>query len=539
MRSKQVDPIKFQFDIMQIPPISYFLSDQDVAALRDIATSLRLSAKIDVKRKMMDDIMRRRGFKRFQAGTNRIIYKFEESQAFVAKVAIDRVGMKDNPNEFRNQEILKPFVAKTFHVSECGTVALSERVEPIIRPSEFEMIAEDIYELITNRILGLYVMEDIGTKYFMNWGTRVGFGPVLLDYPYLFELDGDKLVCNVTDPITGIPCGGEIDYDAGFNELICKKCGKRYLARDLKRNIVENKVIMDTIIGGGKYPMIVQVKRGDEVISTSDSNSDTIVKPHMRKVKKNRLNKKEFDVVIANYRPQGQVTIKEEETEQKVEDNSKVIEISLDTSEPSKVEEPGFKTIITGGKPVKNDRDLNVKVVKGNVDQNKKTVVKTEEKTPAANKTKKVAVEDKKEEKNSDEDEESFRSSNEGKIEGSEQSGSDNSGRRDDCQIEGNGSDKSGRNEETQNNTAKQADRTGKRRNSQQVKMKYINKNKKLSAADQAINDKICSGEYYFDENGVLRKGDGSVYGGKKLRLKASDYTAAEDFPTKIDDEDY
>ena len=187
MKSKQVDPVKFQFDIMQIPPIHYFLSDQDVAALRDIAMSLKLSAKIDVKRRMMDDIMRRRGFKRFQAGTNRIIYKFEESQAFVAKVAIDRVGMKDNPNEFKNQEILKPFVTKTFHVSECGTVALSERVEPIIRPSEFEMIAEDVYELITNKILGLYVMEDIGTKYFMNWGTRVGFGPVLLDYPYLFE----------------------------------------------------------------------------------------------------------------------------------------------------------------------------------------------------------------------------------------------------------------------------------------------------------------------------------------------------------------
>jgi len=503
MRSKQVDPIKFQFDIMQIPPISYFLSDQDVAALRDIATSLRLSAKIDVKRKMMDDIMRRRGFKRFQAGTNRIIYKFEESQAFVAKVAIDRVGMKDNPNEFRNQEILKPFVAKTFHVSECGTVALSERVEPIIRPSEFEMIAEDIYELITNRILGLYVMEDIGTKYFMNWGTRVGFGPVLLDYPYLFELDGDKLVCNVTDPITGIPCGGEIDYDAGFNELICKKCGKRYLARDLKRNIVENKVIMDTIIGGGKYPMIVQVKRGDEVISTSDSNSDTIVKPHMRKVKKNRLNKKEFDVVIANYRPQGQVTIKEEETEQKVEDNSKVIEISLDTSEPSKVEEPGFKTIITGGKPVKNDRDLNVKVVKGNVNQNKKTEVK-EKKEPvipasmlASDGLKKQEIEIKKK--------------MEQKI------------------------------DETYKDEFEKAPKVTPSMIVDNTKKKMVltNTKIKLSAADRIINDKICSGEYYFDENGVLRKGDGSVYGGKKLRLKASDYTAAEDFPTKIDDEDY
>lgn len=234
--------------------------------------------------------------------------------------------------------------------------------------------------------------------------------------------------------------------------------------------------------------MIVQVKRGDEVISTSDSNSDTIVKPHMRKVKKNRFNKKEFDVVITNYRPQGQVTIKEEEAEQKVEDNSKVIEISLDTSEPSKVEELGFKTIITGGKPIKNDRDLNVKVVKGNVNQNKKTEVK-EKKEPVIPMSM-MAPKDKVKKEEPKE-------------------------------------------EEPQEVTPSMIIDPNKQ------KMVLTNTKIKLSAADMIINDKICSGEYYFDENGVLRKGDGSVYGGKKLRLKASDYTAAEDFPTKIDDEDY
>ena len=66
-------------------------------------------------------------------------------------------------------------------------------------------------------------------------------------------------------------------------------------------------------------------------------------------------------------------------------------------------------------------------------------------------------------------------------------------------------------------------------------KMKLINTKIKLSAADRAINDKICNGEYYFDENGVLRKADGSVYKGKNLRLKASDYIP-DNF---TDDEDY
>ena len=37
-------------------------------------------------------------------------------------------------------------------------------------------------------------MADIGTNFFMNWGIRPGFGPVLLDYPYVYELDGNKCV---------------------------------------------------------------------------------------------------------------------------------------------------------------------------------------------------------------------------------------------------------------------------------------------------------------------------------------------------------
>ena len=486
MKSKQVDPIKFQFDMMQIPPISYFLSNQDIADLRAIATSLRLSAKIDVKRKMMDDIMRRRGFKRFQAGTNRIIYKFEESQAFVAKVAIDRVGMKDNPNEFKNQELLKPFVTKTFHVSECGTVALSERVEPIVRPSEFEIIAEDIYELITNKILGIYVMEDIGTKYFMNWGTRVGFGPVLLDYPYLFELDGDKLFCNVPDPMTGIPCGGEIDYDAGFNELICKKCGKRYLARDLKRNITENNVIMNTIIGGGKYPMIVQIKRGDEVLSNSDSSTDTIIKPHMRKVKKNRFNKTEMNVVIENYHVQDNVNVKnpEEDKVETVKDNSKIISVTLDTTEKVVERDPGFKVVITGGKPVENEvkRDPNVIVTKGD----KPVIPMSMKVSPDYYKKKEEPA-------------------------------------KEDTAVE-----------EAPHVTPAMVVEE-KPTGPVNKKMKLINTKIKMSGSDQMINRKICNGDYYFDENGVLRKSDGSPYKAKNLKFKASDYAPVED----TDDEDY
>ena len=37
----------------------------------------------------------------------------------------------------------------------------------------------------------------------------------------------------IKTPYGQVPCGGEIDYDAGFNYLVCTKCGRTYQARDL------------------------------------------------------------------------------------------------------------------------------------------------------------------------------------------------------------------------------------------------------------------------------------------------------------------
>lgn len=94
-------------------------------------------------------------------------------------------------------------------------------------------------------------------------------GPVLLDFPYIYELDGKKLYCNAP-AIPGrkdIPCGGQIDYDDGFNNLVCTKCGKHYQARELKK--AEEKKL---IIVGGKKTMKVIIKVGDKVIRDSSEN---------------------------------------------------------------------------------------------------------------------------------------------------------------------------------------------------------------------------------------------------------------------------
>ena len=283
LRTKQMDPLEFHFDNLWIYPMYHYLSQADIDALHKIATSARLSSQIKKKYKMIDDIMVARGFKRFSAGTNRVIYRYYEDDRFLVKIAVDKVGMQDNPLEYKNQFFLKPFVAKTFYVSQCGTVAFSERVVPIKNILEFKEIASDVFDILVNKILGLYVVEDVGTKYFMNWGIRPGFGPVLLDYPYVYDLDGDKLFCTAINPDTGIPCNGEIDYDEGFNHLVCNQCRKIYLATDLRNKSADNKVIIKR---GGSQMRIV-IKKGDKVISEPIPMDDVIQKPVRRVMKNN------------------------------------------------------------------------------------------------------------------------------------------------------------------------------------------------------------------------------------------------------------
>lgn len=273
MRTKMTTPAEFHFDSLMIPPMEYFLTQQDVQALHSIATSIKLSSNIKAKYKMIDDIMKPRGFKRFSAGTNRVVYNFLEDPTFVVKIAVDKVGMQDNPAEFQNQQLLKPYVSKMFYISSCGTVGFSERVLPVKNKEEFRQIASDVFDLLVFNILGKYVVEDVGTKYFMNYGVRAGFGPVLLDYPYVYKLDGKKLFCTGILPgTTNTLCDGEIDYDEGFNSLICTRCGKRYLACDLRDKSSDNKSI--NIKGGNK--MKVNVMYGNQVIKETISTDEVM-----------------------------------------------------------------------------------------------------------------------------------------------------------------------------------------------------------------------------------------------------------------------
>ena len=258
------------------PPcrILNLLSMEDIMQLNQIAKSKKLSSKPAEKLNMIKDIMWRRGFKRLSSGTNRICFKFTEDQSFVVKVAYDSVGLSDNLNELYNQELIKPFCTKVFDVTPCGTVGMFERVRPIRNREEFQSIAYDVFDIIVNEFVGKYVLADIGTKFFMNWGVRLGMFPVILDFPYIYELDGARIHCNRPDPSSPYGfCGGDIDYDDGFNHLVCTKCGKTFLASDLK--LAAEKKSNDLIIEQEDIDMVVEIKRGDTVVNSIDTSKES------------------------------------------------------------------------------------------------------------------------------------------------------------------------------------------------------------------------------------------------------------------------
>lgn len=265
--------------------ISSFLSPQDIQYLNSIATSIKLSGNPSKKKELITLFMEQRNFKRMDCGTNRIVFKYMEDQSIVVKIAFDRIAINDNLREFKNQEFLKPFCAKCFEVSSCGTVGLFERVHAVKNKEQFLEIADRVFDIIVNCFLGKYVLADFGTNYYKNWGVRKGMCPVILDYPYLYELDSSKLFCNNDDPKspTGY-CGGEIDYDDGFNFLKCEKCGKIFLASELSR------------CNNGRGGLIVE-REEDYMNITIEKNGKKITlgeKKETSTYKKQKLSRREY-----------------------------------------------------------------------------------------------------------------------------------------------------------------------------------------------------------------------------------------------------
>ena len=180
-------------------------------------------------------------------GTNRAAYQSIYDGRFVFKIALDDVGRKDSPREFINQQFLKPFVTKIFEVSSDGSIALVESVFPIQNRADFKLFAPMLYKgFLMPFICGRYAMDDIGVDNFMNYGVRPGFGPVLLDFPYVYGYDYEKMTCS-NKLEDGTVCNGHIEYEVGFMYFVCPKCGQVFRASEIGKPIYDRDDVVNIV----------------------------------------------------------------------------------------------------------------------------------------------------------------------------------------------------------------------------------------------------------------------------------------------------
>ena len=284
--SGTITPIEFEWE--QLSPdvnIYQLLTQEDIDYMKNIITSPRYAGNSRLRLSKLDEVMKFRNFVKFAGGTNRIVYTHPSAPNMVFKVAVDAVGIRDNPSEYYNQKLLKPFCTKVFQCSSCGTIASFQKVDRITSEEEFFSIIDDYVSLLEVLIDGKHIYDDIGTKYFMNYGIWKGKGLVILDFPYMYEIDGKKLICkNILDD--GSICNGDIDYDKGFNTIICTKCGRIYRAGDLAKTPESGSSITKM---KGAARMKFSLKRGDKVIKTFETGNEVeyIVRKESNIAKKN------------------------------------------------------------------------------------------------------------------------------------------------------------------------------------------------------------------------------------------------------------
>lgn len=147
------------------------------------------------------------------AGTNRYAILID---GYVFKIALDKAGMNDNANEFALSQELQPFVVRTYELSDDYVISVCEYVT-VISQEEFIDRKDDLREILSI-LAESYLLGDVGTvnKNFTNWGFRNNKELVILDFAYIFKVNGDELLCTEHQTL--------LEYDENFHNLYCPTC---------------------------------------------------------------------------------------------------------------------------------------------------------------------------------------------------------------------------------------------------------------------------------------------------------------------------
>ena len=217
------------------PPVNYYIPDMAINKLREYNNSARLMNNPVKKMKLVNELFAPYGFKSLASGTNRRTFYCEYDPGIIIKIGSDSVGCNDNLRDIRLQNFIKPYMPKVLSCTTDGIMSLIERVEVMTENDYRHVWANEVFDLIMTLAERGYIVEDIGVNFFKNLGVRMGFGPVLIDAPYIYKADPRKLKCTKVNPLTNQICGGSIDYnyEKGMSEIVCTKCGARYSAKYL------------------------------------------------------------------------------------------------------------------------------------------------------------------------------------------------------------------------------------------------------------------------------------------------------------------
>lgn len=163
-------------------------------------------------------------FQLLGSGTNRIAFLHEN---IVYKFALDRRGVVDNFTEFKRTADMPGLLTKAY---ETNMIVLTAEYCTLMTPKEFMDNAAQIKEIL-KMISREYIFTDLGLteKNYANWGWRSNGEIVILDYGYLYKRFGNE------STLTCPKCGGGLEYNNTFTQLVCKNepkfgssCGSKY-----------------------------------------------------------------------------------------------------------------------------------------------------------------------------------------------------------------------------------------------------------------------------------------------------------------------
>lgn len=89
----------------------------------------------------------------------------------------------------------------------------------------------------------------------------------------VYEIDGEMLICKNQDLVTGRICGGLIDYDEGYNSLVCTTCGAVYQASEIAKILKDKEIIVKANKERGNVKMRVGIRRGNSKVITMDTTN--------------------------------------------------------------------------------------------------------------------------------------------------------------------------------------------------------------------------------------------------------------------------